>query len=377
MKTIRPTPAASSAQITPFAVHAYIDDPLALHHAWQEANKDKKMRARDAAEFLGVSECELIAAGVGLSTTRLAGEWVAMLKRIKGLGRVMALTRNHAVVHERHGVYLDASSMGKMGLVLGDDIDLRLFFSHWKYGYARVEKNADTVQRSIQFFDESGDAVHKIFLGTVSDVDEFELFVAEFSADNQQAGERVTVKVLALPAVMNADVDVNAFRMAWAKLQDTHDFFALLKNFNVSRTQALRLAEPRFAEQVAPATARQMLEAAARRRVEIMCFVGNAACIQIHTGHVSNIKVMAPWLNVLDADFNLHLREDLIHEAWIVKKPTVDGIVTALEFFDRNGTQITQFFGKRKPGQPERNDWREIVAGLSVHAHATQMTVAA
>jgi hypothetical protein len=37
-----------------------------------------------------------------------------------------------------------------------------------------------------------------------------------------------------------------------------------------------------------------------------MCFVGNRGCIQIHTGPVKNIKIMGPWLNVMDPGFNLH-----------------------------------------------------------------------
>jgi putative hemin transport protein len=46
-----------------------------------------------------------------------------------------------------------------------------------------------------------------------------------------------------------------------------------------------------------------------------MVFVGSPGCIQIHSGPVKNIKVMNEWLNVLDPDFNLHVREDLIHSS--------------------------------------------------------------
>jgi len=49
---------------------------------------------------------------------------------------------------------------------------------------------------------------------------------------------------------------------------------------------------------------------------------------------VKNIKVMNEWLNVLDPDFNLHVRVDLIHSSWIVRKPTSEGIVTSLETYN-------------------------------------------
>jgi putative hemin transport protein len=95
-----------------------------------------------------------------------------------------------------------------------------------------------------------------------------------------------------------------------------------------------------------------------------MCFVGSRGCIQIFTGKVKNIKAMGPWINVLDPDFNLHLRESGVIEAWLVRKPTTDGDVTAVELFDAEGNQVAQMFGTRKPGQPENRQWRALAHGL-------------
>ncbi len=43
----------------------------------------------------------------------------------------MALTRNEAAVHEKVGTFGNVTVSGKMGLVLNDAIDLRLFLGHW------------------------------------------------------------------------------------------------------------------------------------------------------------------------------------------------------------------------------------------------------
>src|SRR5690606_39710803 len=64
------------------------------------------------------------------------------------------------VVHERKGVYEKVSFKNHIGLVLGPDIDLRLFMSHWYFGFA-VEENG---RKSLQFFGIDGEAVHKIYL---------------------------------------------------------------------------------------------------------------------------------------------------------------------------------------------------------------------
>jgi putative hemin transport protein len=92
-----------------------------------------------------------------------------------------------------------------------------------------------------------------------------------------------------------------------------------------------------------------------------MCFVGNRGCIQIHTGPVKTLKTVGPWFNILDPGFNLHLREDAIAEAWVVRKPTRDGDVTSLELYDEDGFCFVQFFGERKPRKPELDSWRGIL----------------
>src|SRR5262245_47905157 len=97
-----------------------------------------------------------------------------------------------------------------------------------------------------------------------------------------------------------------------------------------------------------------------------MVFVGNRGCLQIHTGEVHKIVPLGPWINVMDPGFNLHLRTDAVTEAWIVRKPTDDGIVTSLELFDANGETIALLFGARKPGIPEQDAWRERIAELEL-----------
>ena len=82
-------------------------------------------------------------------------------------------------------------------------------------------------------------------------------------------------------------------------------------------------------------------------------------------GYLRNLKRMGPWFNVLDPDFNLHLREDRIASAWVVYKPTRDGTVTSLELFDSDDFCFAQLFGARKPGKPELQGWRTIAAALA------------
>ncbi|MGV8995785.1 MAG: hemin-degrading factor [Parvibaculaceae bacterium] len=324
---------------------------------------EPQMRARDVAAKLNISEAELVALGKdGAVTTRLRAEFPAIIRDVKTLGNVMALTRNESCVHERKGTYGKLGGGAHVGLIVGEDIDLRIFFSGWSSGFALVEDTKTGPRRSLQFFDGQGMAIHKIYLTDTSDVEAFGALVANFATADAPV-EITPAKERAVP-VVDSSVDIAAFHAAWDALKDTHDFHGLLTKFKLQREQALRLAGERRALRVDASSLRTILTTAGNRETPIMVFVGNPGMIQIHTGTVANLKPMGPWFNVLDEKFNLHLREDHIASAWIVYKPTDDGTVTSLELFDANGDLIASLFGKRKPGKPEDEAWRSLVASL-------------
>jgi putative hemin transport protein len=340
---------------------------LSLKERWAELlAQDPKMRIRNAAQALGVSEAELLATRVGDGVVRLRSEHRAIMKEIGSLGRVIALTRNDDVVHERKGIYLNPSiNPGPVGLYVGDDIDLRIFWEPWAYSFAVTEPGKDAPRRSLQFFGSDGEAVHKVYLIGESDGDAYDALVAKYRAEDQDS----TVATSPWPAPPaerpDSSIDVAAFRAEWMGLQDTHDFYGMLKKHGVSRTQALRLAPgPDHAVRVNNTACRVVLTRAAQSRLPIMVFVGNKGMIQIHTGPVIKLADVPGWFNVLDPDFNLHLREAAITESWVVRKPTKDGIVTALECYDAKGELLVQLFGKRKPGIPELEEWRSLVAAV-------------
>jgi putative hemin transport protein len=95
-----------------------------------------------------------------------------------------------------------------------------------------------------------------------------------------------------------------------------------------------------------------------------MIFVGSKGNIQIHQDLVHTIRLVDNWLNVLDPNFNMHLNMNEITDTWVVTKPTEDGDVTSIECFNKNRELIVQFFGLRKPGQPELEKWRFLVQSL-------------
>lgn len=323
-----------------------------------------KVRIRDAAKQLQVSEGELVAACTGTAVQHLKPEFQAFMERMPGLGKVMVLTRNENCVIEKKGFFEQVDAAGKqVGTVLGKDIDLRMFFGRWKFGFAVEDDEVTGFRRSFQFFDVQGNAIMKIYSLDQTDRAAWDVVAKEFIADEQPLS--ITVAPAPAPAVYaNETVDKAAFLEGWAGLQDTHDFFPLLMKHKVSRTYALEMGEGRFTRRIGKDSVKTILEGAAESGLEIMVFVGNHGNIEIHTGKVEKILEIPGWVNVMDPDFNLHLKTDNIAQCWAVEKPGVDGVVTSVEVFDGAGEMIAQFFGKRKPGNPELEGWRVLVSKL-------------
>lgn len=336
---------------------------LSLAARWSALKAEQPgVRVYDAAKRLGCSELELVATTIGEGARRLRADWATLLTGLEACGPLMALTRNAHCVHEKTGVYRNVEVGEHVGLVLDEVIDLRLFFSRWRHVLAvDVQAAKGRVMRSVQIFDADGAAVHKIYVRPQTDEAAFDALLDRLTHEDQTPWQ--AVEAPRSPAVELADdvIDVATFQREWLDLKDTHDFFGLTRKHKVTRTQALRLAPEGHATRVAASAPARLLTLAAERGVPVMVFVGSVGVVQIHTGPVKKIVPMDGWFNVMDPGFNLHLHESGVTDCWIVRKPTADGVVTSLECFDASGELVVQLFGQRKPGVPEREDWRALL----------------
>ncbi|HTF17926.1 MAG TPA: ChuX/HutX family heme-like substrate-binding protein [Chryseolinea sp.] len=331
------------------------------------------IRIRDAAKKIGVGEAVLLATKTGDDVIRLNGPWPTLLQTFKELGRVMSLTRNDACILEHKGSFqsIDILDNGShsMATVIGP-IETRVFFAAWTFAFAVTENKSDRVLKSIQIFDKAGDAITKIYLQEGSNEEAFNRIVTGFRASDQ--GNILEVDHYA-PEIFNANSDHEVLLRDWAALKDTHDYFGMLRKHRVRRYDAMEIANGKFTTpldvMLAPL---HILEKAAAAKLPIMIFAGNRGNIQIHQGKVRTVRVLERghtgperWLNILDPDFNMHLRQNDLATAWLVEKPTLDGVVTSVELFDHKQEMVVQFFGLRKPGIPEREEWRNLVNALA------------
>ncbi len=310
---------------------------------------EPRTQIRDAARKLKVSEAELLATTVGQTATRLRdGDDAAraIMRRVLELGEITALTRNENGVIEVTGVpkkFTPPASAAAsapvaaatpadverdreraqrqrnfVGGYVGAPIDMRFGFDKWATAFAVVQPGREgKLSRSLQFFDATGTAVHKVYLRNDAGVAAFDKLVADFRHGNQTQPLKVAAAPAAKPDKADSAVDVKELQLAWTEIKDVHQFGRLLTEFGVSREQALRLAPAGLAERIPASAVRNLLDGVATGQIGFMAFVGNNVNTQIFTGKIQKTGASGEWYNVLDPAFNLHLRESAFRRGWV------------------------------------------------------------
>ncbi len=325
--------------------------------------ENPRMRERDLASELGISEAQLVAAQCGHGITRIDAHPDKIMDAAQRLGEVMALTRNESCVSEKVGVYDNYHPGAHAAMVLTEEIDLRIFPAQWQHGFMVEKETAAGLRRSLQVFDAAGDAVHKIYLRDSSNLDAWSGIKQDLKIEDQSTTLTVAPRKPTEPAKSDPS-KLDILRKEWKRMTDTHQFLRLTSKLKMNRLGAYRIAGAPFVRALPPEAVDQALHMIHEQGIEVMIFVGNRGCIQIHSGPLETLKSMGPWQNVLDPRHDMHLRLDHIKEVWAVDKPTQRGAAVSLEAFDADGGLILQIFGVPKEGRDSRPAWRKIVAAL-------------
>lgn len=244
-------------------------------------------------------------------------------------------------MHEQVGEFTHQHLSGHAGLVLNPRaLDLRLFLSQWASAF-RLNDNG---RQSIQFFDPHGDALLKVYTTENTDMAAWDALIV---AQTQQSPAPLAIRP-ADPLKFADSADGEALENEWRAMTDVHQFFGLLRKYNLSRQQAFRLVSDDLACRIDNQTLPGLLETIRQDGNEIMIFVGNRGCVQIFTGALEKVAPMRGWLNIFNTAFTLHLREESVDEIWVTRKPTSDGHVTSVELVrqrrhaDRTAVRSTQ-----------------------------------
>ena len=342
---------------------------------WQ-AYQDKKSQTpmlfpTEGAAALGVSEFELMLASP--HSQYIGGQCKAVLEQFAGFTKVESIVRNDLAVHEKTAQYHNLKLGDKMGIALNiGGLDLRFFMWRWQHMLAVTDlSKADKPSYGIQFYDEQGGAIDKVYLREMT-----EPAISRWQDMIEQQRAAVTDDKLTLELKDTVQdwqykdlTDDNRAKLQrrWHKMTDIHQFYHILNKLEIDRASSYAQAPEGSTYQLSIEAVVATFEQARDAHCPIMTFVGNSGMVQIQTGTVQTLKRIGDWFNVLDKghnDFTLHLKDTALAQVWCVKRPTKDGIVTCIEGFDHKGVSIFTLFGQRIEGTPELEEWRDITAHI-------------
>ena len=352
----------SSSNLAPPSLDVPRPDLIAR---WQALRAEEpSLRARDAAARLGVSEAELLATRTDVEVSRLDGPWDRLVGGLSRLGPVMALTRNDHAVHEKVCRFERVTVCSGVGQTLGDDLDLRVFFDHWHYGFAVTESLPNRARRSLQFFDAAGTAIHKVYLRGNRGTDAFSALARKHRHAGSMPGQAASGEATRLQlSGRNSDPS----RLPDRRFSPEHhdDEHGLFRGPAADRVEFFRSAPGYAARRVPDDSFQVSLRHAAETGLPVTLVVGNLGAVQVHAGPVRRLKQVGPWFNVLDPGFSLHLRTGGIAAAWVLQAPPRNGVAISLEIFAADGCEIARLSGGSGTGHEQASEWEALVASLS------------
>lgn len=344
--------------------------PTRLKETWAAFKAaNPKVRIRNAAEALGVSEAELVATGCGETCTRLLSNRLRLpelLAELQTLGKVMALTRNDAVVHEVSQVFGEIKQHGQTAMAFRPGQDTRYFLSHWHYAFAVSENN----RHSLQFFDQAGDALHKIYLLENSDFAAYESLIDRYQLLQQSTELSDIQRPAKVGEQPEVTIDAAVLQQQWAAIQDVHEGSRIIRDYGNQSQAVYRALGEDYARLLTrdalaeDSIIEDLLNHLVAEQQPCMIFARNQGAVQSYAGSLHRLLRTGPWFNVLDPDFNLHLRTDLIAEVWRVSKPSAAGRVDSIVVFDDNGQEILIITDNRRRGEQESTGWRAVLERL-------------
>jgi putative hemin transport protein len=159
------------------------------------------------------------------------------------------------------------------------------------------------------------------------------------------------------------DVDVSALRRAWLAMKSAQDFDRLLERFQITEIQAVRLVGRELAFRVQIGTVENVLGACVDYRLPITIVVGHGRGRRTQTARIIRVDRSGKSLTLTSAKGFIEIRDDLADSVWIVRRPIAKGVLTRLELYSVDGSQIATVCGARE--ESARVAWAILISAFS------------
>lgn len=318
-----------------------VTDPAYLLAARQMLRqREPGLRPLEAAQRLGVSEAELIAAESGRDALRLGGNWARLLRALPTLGTVEIETANAFASLRRHmdlrGLRVDARHAR---LETGSDV-LRLRFAHWHSGFAVREGE----RVALRFFDRRGSAVLSVRSLPGADTQAFGALCSRYALRGR--AQPLCIGRHDHAAFWPAStLDAGWLRARWAQLTQASLATTLLRSCGLGRQQALRLLGDPWARRLPSTDARQVLEHAWENAELIQVTVSSAGALQRTVYCPKSLRRQRCGIAADGEDVYLMWGTSPATALWQVRTPDPRGTCTTVEAFDASERALASLGG--------------------------------
>jgi putative hemin transport protein len=307
---------------------------------------EKNHRHREIASLLNVTEVELLDSHVGVTklesiksfpnlarAIRLKPSWSSIIQDSQGFGEVMSLTRNAHAVHENLAFYKHASSSDGVGMVLSEELTMRLMYGRWEHGYLFEECKSTVVQRSIQFFDEFGASIHKIFLMPHSHHWFFDELAKRWADSNQEPGIIVHEKLA-------HDQQTNQGALA-----------SIIEERHANQKESINLD-----------VVQSLLRSSVELKLPLIITVQNDGVNQSHDGILGEIRDHNNWLHLINEQFNCHLQLAQMPKICINHQESPYSI----EMINEEGFLLASIAVSTKATPVDRQAWEDLLDKIKI-----------
>ena len=278
-------------------------------------SENKKIRIRDAANQLGVSEADLLSTQIGENTFLLSiNDYSSFFKDIFSLDKIMLLIRSDSVVHEKivepknieiktnEFIYNHKPNCP----ILKFDINL------FKHVFYESKEHQKTQLKSFQFFNSHGIAILKIYLKG-NDYLKFNEIGLKHRANksyNFQLDNKTNLD-------FKSNISINDINLYFKdKIKDLKKTEYHLNNNPL----------------------REILINASKLKIPIQIHAIGLGTIQYHRDVVKKIIDYGPWVNVIDKNFNLHVLEKNLNKFILTKYKNSEYCL--IDFFDQEKRHV-------------------------------------
>ena len=298
----------------------YINTFNNIKSKWNNFNSkenNKKIRIRDVAKKLNVSEAELLSTKVNDDVSYLKiKNYNLFFKDILNSDKLMFLIRTDNIVHELivDSSYIDIKKNSFFDLKQNFPI---LEFNSKSFSYTFFEKKNHSGKelRSFQIFNKSGHSVLKIYLKGKSTYI-FDRIAKKYTIEYDYIIQKNKHKFF----VDSNKIEIFSFFKTDYNLDAK---FALDKQINLGNN-----------------TLRYILEKSSAKKVPIQIHAFGNTIIQYYRGKVNNVIDFGPWINIIDKGFNIHIFESKITNAFLNKYTDNNNTLFVINFFDIDNNHV-------------------------------------